>query len=198
MRILISDPTYPNDEENHDKFVEELKNDLIKDFGRAELQEVDAGPGAADPAFFWTLLEAVAIALAVFSAPKVLKDNLPLWKAYFDRVRAFLTARNLKFSVDAECARNLAVFYVLNKTAGGYENVRVASHTLHWTNAAEFAADELRDERADTDENDQFRDHHQAVKLRFCRHVICVQVDYQYFTVIIEKDGSCSYLEKLF
>ena len=190
MKILIEDPTYPEHEEQYDEFYIKLKNDFNSELEETvTFIECDAGTGASAPVWFF---EIAAITLALISAPSVLKTNLPLWKKTFDKIVNFCRSRDLNYAVDPETAMNLAKFYVLNNISNGYENIEILNCTQHFSNMAAIGSAEIN-----LDNLNEENLHQQAVRQINCRYTVLLQVDHSHYTVIIEKDGYCSFLKKL-
>jgi hypothetical protein len=97
MKLLIPDPNYPNSGEIDEAFREQLERELQSEFGQVDLTNVDAGPGAAEPAYFLQISGHAADIISLVIAVPVLLHWLPKWKEQFDRVASFLSRKKLTF-----------------------------------------------------------------------------------------------------
>jgi hypothetical protein len=192
LRILIGDPTYPENFDRHDEFVEGLRSDLRREFRAFDLDDVDAGPGAADPAFFLTMVEIAALVLTFYAAPKTIQESLPIWRGYFDKLQKFLKTRRLDYSIDAKSAATIAVQTVLEHADAVASGVRVVSTLRLLSVAGEFSV-----QTVNVDEPEKLSSHELAVSMRHCQYIVSVDLDGSVHTVIVGKDGSCLYHGKL-
>lgn len=194
MRFLVIEPL-EEEVDASEQFRRDLLLELEREIGQTTARNVDAGPGASWPAIFFTVASTVAVSLALFNAPAVIQNNLPKWKAIFDKMAGLFSRRGLMYCVDSDTAKKLALFYVLNKTSGGYETLEIVSAVRHsWNN---FPRYEDVSKAVSAEEKSQFDANVEAVDLARSRHIIFVSVDNIGYSVIIETDGYCSYLASL-
>ena len=197
MKILILDPNYPGTGDIDVTFRERLTDELRAELGDLELRDVDAGPGAAEPGYLLEGWYFVASVVSTAAAVPVLKEHLPKWVAKFNQVVASLTARNLTFYVDVRSAQNLAAFYVLNKIGSGCRNLHIVCiHRHAWGPGMMCYEDIDVQTLSDTPPaSTSIEDHLEAVKQNRSRYIIGVDVDGRAFTVVIEHNGRCGYIE---
>ncbi len=196
MGILIKDPNYPRTGEIDDNFVPTLKVRLEQTLSKTELEYVDAGAGASDPSYFVYVLELIALGLALFSTPSILKENAHLWKRCFDKVVEVLNREKLRYFIDAQTAKCLVAFYVLNKIGGGYATLNLISLQRHAMNIV-GRVDNLPTSPTSEKIKDEHQKHVEALNQVFCRYIACVEVDVHCYTVVVEADGRCTYIERL-
>lgn len=198
MALLVVDPSHGQTGEVDDAFNEMLESELRKTFGDVHVEIADAGPGASYPAIFIHIVELAVLALGIISAPELLRTNLPLWKKCFDKVISLLELKSADISIDIESARNLCLFYALNKTSGGYESIELHSLIRHRMNQTAFAEDVTTPISLSDDPDEAGRQRHQeALSQVFARYIGLVEVDFRCFTIVVEKNGRCSYIERL-
>ena len=201
MRILVVDPFYDNEDEGpenegSEKFYRDIRREFIQELdSEVNVAEADAGPGASVPALW---VEIFIATVAILGTPKVVVDNLPLWKDFFDRAVGILQKRSIDFSIDPNTAVELARFYTLNRVGGTHKRIEVANLARQYSNVV-FGVEAISLQAIEnkTDADDPRSQNIEAVKQLQCRYIVGVEVDGRRFTVVIERDGHCSYLRDL-
>ena len=195
MSLLIIDPTYPEHEENYEKFAEQLSTELTAEFGKGtKFTDIDAGPGASISAFLVDVLGVTGGVIAILGLPALWEQNRELWKAKFDGLVSFLISRKLKFNIDFATAQQIAAFFVLNKFAkvGGYDELRVVSVTHFWSNLngchSEYIS-EFSETFESSDSNSSM--HIAACKQVQCHYYVCIEIDYEAWYALVDGQGNC-------
>ncbi|MCF6432905.1 hypothetical protein, partial [Leisingera sp. MMG026] len=106
-------------------------------------------------------LNAMAIALAIFSAPSTIEDNWPRWKEIYDSVAAQVIQWHGEFSIDRDSAQVIAMHHAVSAlgleaaqlsvhmairhfftTVAGYEDLLTTErHVMDWSHDGEFGSE---------------------------------------------------------
>lgn len=190
MKLLVVDPTYPEHEELYESFRIQLEAGIEECLDTPhKIIEVDAGPGASVPAW---IIDVAVLGFAIFASAGLIEKNLKVWHSWFSSLTAWLKGRELEFSVDPSSASYLAAYRLLESLDWEYEKLEIISVVQHSFNFGSSASVVVN-----RDEPDEDNLHIQAVRQLDCRYVILASVDHTPYTLVIEKNGDCSYMRKL-
>ncbi|MFM9861727.1 hypothetical protein RUR49_24965 [Pseudoxanthobacter sp. M-2] len=155
-----------------------------------DVQLVDAGLGASLPTILFSCANAAALALAIFSAPKTIKENWPEWKSIYDSITSKVSSIYDEYSIDRDSAAIIAIHEVFELTAGagdlfvdfvlrhysdlstGYEDVSIVKVVI-----------------ADSGVEGNI----QASRQVRCRYIVGVSAEVSRYTVLVEKTGLVSF-----
>lgn len=168
------------------------------------IQDGNAGLGADWPVGIWTSLNAMAIALTIFSAPSTIEENWPRWKEIYDNMVEQVVEWHGEFSIDRDSAQIIAMQYAVSElgidainlsvhmairqfftTVAGYEDLLNAERqVMDWSQEGEFGSEGFSTGVRSTEE---------AARQAICRYVFGISDDSKCVTIIVEKDGSISF-----
>jgi hypothetical protein len=140
--------------------------------------------------------------LALYGALSLIDENTPRWKSLFkkwkskfDKAVKILRLRKARFSIDTDTAKKLARFHLQTKRAKGFKKITFVSALRHSANNIPLVEDVTNLKKPKKDK--KFLENVEACDLAFSRHVFCVEADFRGYTIIIEGDGTCSYLREI-
>jgi hypothetical protein len=195
LRFLIVDPHYPEAEELSTEFESRLRRRASETFGNsATLQEVDAGPSASVPAYFFTVGDAADL-LAILGAPLILRKGLQGWRDWFARAATFLRGLGLTYSIDLQTAVLLSAS-ALFETGNSEEGIEVVSVTRHWVNLGGPGSDHLFASELGA-ASEPLDMHFEAVKQLDAHYIVLLQQGSRCFTALADRRGDLLHLEEL-
>jgi len=173
-----------------------------------EIIEGNAGRGADWPVGVFKCANALAIALTVFSAPRTIQDNWPIWKELFDKSSNLIIENFNDLRIDRDSAQMIAMNHAVevlgvnpewlevhmairhfHAGVGSYEDLmKVKRVVMEWPNYKN-RGDESFLKGIDSLE--------EASKQAIARYIFGI-TDYSgSYTIIVEKDGSISFASSI-
>lgn len=167
-----------------------------------EVLEGNAGLGADWPAAIWKNANALAIALAVFSAPSTIKENWPIWKSFFDQAVTLMMEFHEEFRIDRDTAQMIAMHQAVEVLGMHAENLNVHMAIRHYRQGCGSYQDLLVEARVDMvwPEGEHgsaafsqgVRSNEEAARQAVSRYIFGIEELETCKTIIIEMDGKVS------
>ena len=167
-----------------------------------EVIEGNAGLGADWPAAIWKNANALAIALAVFSAPSTIRENWPFWKSLYDQAVTLMMEFHEEFRIDRDTAQMIAMHHAVEVLGMNADNLNVHMAIRHYRQSCGNYQDLLVEERVDmvwpageygSDAFSQgVRSNQEAARQAVSRYVFGIEDLETCKTIIIEMDGTVS------
>ena len=202
---LISAHIYSEEIDDIDERLKELIRNPPHGF---EVIEGNAGRGADWPVAVVKSASALAIALSVFSAPKTIKENWPIWKEIFDEAATILTEKFEDLRIDRDTAQMIAMHHAVEVLGVSQDWLEVHMAIRHYDNGIGSYEDLINTPRVIMDWPDYSSRGDQnflkgvnsldeASKQAKSRYIFGI-TDYSgSYTIVVERDGTISFSEIL-
>ncbi len=191
MQILVGKKEFTGDDE---LFERELLSTQEKPPSGFSGAYADAGMGASFPRIILQSASAFAIAMSIMGAPSTIDENWPKWKAYFDEVIEFIEENFDDYSIDPETAEVMAIKAVRDKV-GKSGNLVVDFRYWHIAELEAFLAKIVptKSFRITTSAEGNVA---ASCQIR-CRYIFGISQNFQRFTVLVERNGTVSFIEEI-
>jgi hypothetical protein len=173
-----------------------------------EVLEGNAGLGADWPVGVFKSAQALALAIAVFSAPSTFKENWPLWKEIFDASSQLVLERFKDLRVDRDTAQMIAMHHAIESIGVRPDWLEIHMAIRHFDTGVGGYDDLLKTERVvlSWPEYAERGDRNfllgvdslsEAAKQAVSRYVFGITDFSGQYTVIVERDGRISFSSAL-
>ena len=125
MELIVVDPTYPENEQNREQFIQDLRNELDSLSSDIKIEDTDIGRGADWPA--------VLAVIGLFFLGKMINENLDAWIAIGKKFSFLLGTLAEKFGayrIDQEGASLVAIARMVDRESGKIYSIEKISETI--------------------------------------------------------------------